>query len=79
VDQLAEEVRRHGLARTIDRPIPGVSALSAPVFDAWGRLALAMTVTGPSGTLATAWNAEPARALAAAAKRVSTRLGAPAA
>ncbi len=77
LDRLADEVRRHGLARTADRPIPGVSALSAPVFDAWGRLALAMTVTGPTGTLDIAWTGAAARALAAAAKRVSIRLGAP--
>jgi DNA-binding IclR family transcriptional regulator len=77
LDRLVEEARRHGLARTTDRPIPGISALSAPVLDAAGRLALAMTVTGPSGTLDTAWNGVAARALAAAAKRVSARLGAP--
>jgi DNA-binding IclR family transcriptional regulator len=77
VERLADEVRRHGLARTVDRPIPGVSALAAPVFDASGKLALAMTVTGPSGTLDTAWRGEAARALVAAARRVSSRLGAP--
>lgn len=76
LDRLVNEVRRHGLSRTIDRPIPGISALSAPVFDAHGRLALAMTVTGPSGTLETAWNGAAARLLLAAAKRVSTGLGA---
>jgi DNA-binding IclR family transcriptional regulator len=76
LERVVDEVLRHGLSRTVDRPIPGISALSAPVFDAWGRLALAMTVTGPSGTLETAWNGAPARSLVAAAKRVSARLGA---
>lgn len=76
LDRLVDEVRGHGLARTVDRPIPGISALSAPVFDAHGRLVLAMTVTGATGTLETAWTGKAARALVAAAKRVSSRLGA---
>jgi DNA-binding IclR family transcriptional regulator len=50
-----EDVRKRGITRSIDIPSPGISSLSAPVFDAHGRMQLALTVIGPSGTMDTAW------------------------
>jgi DNA-binding IclR family transcriptional regulator len=53
------EVKEKGLAPAIERPIPGVNAFSAPVFDHTGSIALAIkmlpmspvsTVTHVSGT-----------------------------
>ena len=49
IDTALAEVRRRGLARAVDRPIPGVNAFSAPVFDHSGSIALAITAIGPSG------------------------------
>jgi hypothetical protein len=33
IDKAVAEVREKGLARAVERPIPGVNAFSAPVFD----------------------------------------------
>ena len=72
------DVRRHGLARAVGRPIPGINALSAPVFDFDGRPVLALTALGPSGTFDASWSGPLARAVSECAKDLSIRLGAPA-
>lgn len=41
-------VLRDGFATIADMPVPGISAIAAPVFDAAGALALAMTLIGPN-------------------------------
>lgn len=69
------DVRRHGLARAVRTPIPDVSAISVPVFDATGDLALVLTAMGPAGYLDTDWNGPIAQAMTAGAGRVSRRLG----
>jgi DNA-binding IclR family transcriptional regulator len=67
---------RDGLmAKAAGYPIPGVNALSVPVFDQSGHLALALTALGPSLTFSMQENGPIARALAAAAREVSSRLG----
>lgn len=71
----AEEVRANGLARTINHPIPGVSAFSAPVFDHRGQLVLAITLLGPSGTFDTAFDGPQAAALRTYAADVTRRIG----
>lgn len=48
------EVRKLGYASSIDKPIPGLSAISAPVYDADGQLAVVICLGGPSNKLATA-------------------------
>jgi DNA-binding IclR family transcriptional regulator len=55
---------------------PGVSGIAAPVFDALGRIALALTAIGPSPTLSTAPNAAAAVELQRVAAELSARLGA---
>jgi DNA-binding IclR family transcriptional regulator len=75
LDARVAEVRRHALARTVNRPIPGIAAISAPVFDHRGQLVLALTVIGPTGLLDTSWGGAAARTLAACAQRISSRLG----
>lgn len=50
-----EDVRQRGMARSADLPSPGISSLSAPVFDAQGHLQLALTVIGPSAAMDIAW------------------------
>jgi DNA-binding IclR family transcriptional regulator len=73
-DMLAE-VRRHGLARAVGDPLPGVNAFAAPVFDHAGHVALAITAMGPSGTFDARWSSPIAEALRACAADVSKRLG----
>ena len=70
------EVRAHGISRSEGEIVPGVNAMSAPVFDHTGAIALAITAIGPAGIFGTAWDGAIARALKACADEVSQRLGA---
>jgi DNA-binding IclR family transcriptional regulator len=69
------EVRAHGLSRSEGEILPGVNAMSAPVFDHTGAIALALTAIGPAAIFDTAWDSELATTMKAAADRVSQRLG----
>ena len=69
------EVRRHGLGRSIDDPIVGISALSAPVFDHARNIVLAITLIGPSGSVDASYEGELAAAMSKCAAMVSARLG----
>ena len=73
--QLAQ-VRQHGLSRSESEVIPGVNAMSAPVFDHTGAIVLALTGIGPAGIFDTDWNGPLAQALKRCAQQVSQRLGA---
>jgi len=75
IDHALRDVRRHGLARAVDRPIPGINAFSAPIFDFNGRVVLALTSLGPSGTFDASWGGELATAIKHCAEDVSRRLG----
>ncbi|MEY8839947.1 IclR family transcriptional regulator, partial [Cribrihabitans sp. XS_ASV171] len=55
------EARRNGYALTRDMPIPGVSAVAAPVFDHTGKMQLAVTVIGPTGYIDLAPDGAPVR------------------
>ncbi len=46
---MIERVRALGYATTADAPVPGVSAICAPVFDHGGQIAFVVTAIGPSG------------------------------
>jgi DNA-binding IclR family transcriptional regulator len=70
------EVRAHGLSRSEGEIVPGVNAMSAPVFDHTGAIVLAITAIGPAGIFGTTWDGEIARALKSGADAVSQRLGA---
>ena len=72
-----EEVRAHGISRSEDEVLPGVSAMSAPVFDHGGAIVLALTAIGPSGVFDSRWDSALAQALKRCARIVSDRLGAP--
>jgi len=72
------EVRQHGMARAVGYPLPGINALSAPVFDSSGQLALVMTTLGPAAAFDPAWDGPLAQALAACAAATSRSLGYPA-
>ena len=69
------EVRRRGLARSIDDPVAGVSALSAPVFDHSRSIVLAITLIGPSGSVDASYDGELATTLGKCAALASARLG----
>ncbi|MCA3776389.1 MAG: helix-turn-helix domain-containing protein [Burkholderia sp.] len=71
-----EAIRARGIERSIDRPSPGVSAMCVPVFDAHGRLQLALTVIGSSGSIEVGWDGPIATALREAARQTTASLGA---
>ena len=68
-------VREAGLATSRDGVVAGVSAAAAPVFEASGRLVLALTAIGPSASFDTALKGPLATALRQAADLLSRRLG----
>ena len=74
-DQLVSETRRHGLSRSLGRPIPGIDAFCAPVFDSSGNIAVGLLAMGPSATFDSAWDGKVASALTRCAEEVSRRLG----
>lgn len=70
-----KEIKATRLAQALGEPIPGVNALSAPIFDQSGDLALAITALGPAQTFDAQRGGALARALSAAARDISSRLG----
>lgn len=68
-------IREKRMAQSISKPIPGVSALSAPVFDQSGQLCLAITALGPDQTFDASWDGVIAQKLSIAARDISSRLG----
>ncbi|WP_343050526.1 IclR family transcriptional regulator [Burkholderia guangdongensis] len=70
-----DEIRRRGIERSIDLPSPGVSSLSVPVFDADGRLQLALTAIGSTGSIDVGWDGPVATALKDAARQATESLG----
>jgi DNA-binding IclR family transcriptional regulator len=75
VVEMLAEVRKHGLARALGDPLPGVNAFSAPVFDHSGHVALVITAMGPEGTFDARWDSPIAHALRDGAGAISKRLG----
>ncbi|OUM03868.1 IclR family transcriptional regulator [Variovorax sp. JS1663] len=69
-------VREHGMSRSDGEIVPGVSAMSAPVFDHTGAIALAITAIGTTAVFDASWDGPVARALKRCASEVSQRLGA---
>ena len=73
--QSREDLRLHGVVRAEGRPIPSVSAFSAPALDHAGTPALVITALGHQDDFSTAWDSEPAAQVRAAAAEISMRLG----
>ncbi len=69
-----ERIRARGLECSVDAPSPGISSLSAPVFDEHGHLALALTVIGSTGAINAAAEGPTARALVATAREIGAQL-----
>ncbi|QQK04471.1 helix-turn-helix domain-containing protein [Burkholderia anthina] len=71
-----DAIRARGIERGVDRPSPGVSAMCVPVLDADGRLQLALTVIGPTGSIDVGWDGPIAAALRDAARQATASLDA---
>ena len=74
-DREIERVRADGIACIDGVAVPGVSAVSVPVFDARGALVLSLTAIGPSATFDAAIDGAVAARLKPAAAQLSQRLG----
>lgn len=75
VKQMIDEVRERRMSQGINHPTPGIASFSAPVFDYSGNIALAVTISGPTGTVDIDWNGPVANALRACTDSISKRLG----
>ena len=71
-----KQIRHDKIVSAAGKPIPGVNALSAPVFDQSGQLALVITALGPAVSFPADKEGSIAKALLACAIEISTRLGA---
>ena len=69
------ELASHGCTRAVGRPIPGVNAFSAPVFDHDGEPAVVITLLGHQDHMPSAWSSGMAAALKRAAGNLSMQLG----
>lgn len=70
-----EKTRRNGIAATADLPLPGISALAAPIFNHSGHLQLAITLIGPTPKVDVSLDGPHAEALLAFTRRISAQLG----
>ena len=73
--EVCSEVRSHGLARAMGRPIPGINAFSAPAFDHEGHAALVITALGHEDNFSAEWDSAEAAGVRQAAADISMRLG----
>ena len=71
-------IRTLGLSQVREELIAGISAMAVPVFDGFGRLALAIAAMGPSALLDLDPDGSQAQTLKALGQQLSLRLGAPA-
>ncbi|WP_025599373.1 IclR family transcriptional regulator [Burkholderia sp. WSM2230] len=69
-----EKIRARGMECSVDAPSPGISSLSAPVFDQHGRFALALTVIGSTGAINVAADGSIAHALLGTAREIGAEL-----
>ncbi|VTU31137.1 Glycerol operon regulatory protein [Variovorax sp. SRS16] len=69
------EVRKHGVSRSVNNPTPGVCSFAAPVFDYSGNIVLGVTLMGRSRSFDIAWDGTQAQAAKACGAEVSRRLG----
>jgi DNA-binding IclR family transcriptional regulator len=69
------DVRRRGFETTRDLPIPGVSAVAAPVFDHTGKMQLALTAIGPTSMIDLSEEGPAVAGLLQFTRRLSSELG----
>lgn len=69
------EIERLGYAIAVGSPIPGINAVSAPVFDHTGQMQLAVTLIGPAGLVDVGQDSPQARRLLAFTAQLSAQLG----
>ncbi|SAK87376.1 IclR family transcriptional regulator [Caballeronia hypogeia] len=68
-------IRESCIDEAFDAPVPGIGTFAAPVFDHTNSIRLVIAVIGPSGSVGRDPQGPAARALIAAAQRLSWRFG----
>lgn len=71
------QVRARGVSLAIDSTLAGISAMAAPVFDVNGRVAMSLTLIGPSVVFDATPDGPLATTLRSFAQMLSRRLGSP--
>ncbi|GGA13490.1 IclR family transcriptional regulator [Neptunicoccus cionae] len=74
-EKAVAETKAAGYAITQDMPIPGVSAIAAPVFDHTGALQLCVTAIGPTGMVDLEPKGETTTKLLAFTRKLSRDFG----
>lgn len=74
-ESLLDQVRHQGAAQALGNPLPGVDAISVPVFDHSGNIVLALTSIGPSTVFDVSLDGPIAQAIKACAANISSALG----
>lgn len=76
LDAELRRVREQRFCALVDTTVRGITALSVPVFDGFGKMVLALTAIGPGASLDAGQASKPARELARCAGLISAQLGA---
>lgn len=76
LQSMLNEVRTHGVSRSVNNPTPGVCSFAAPVFDYSGNIVLGITLMGRSRSFDTDWDGAQATAVKEAGIAISKRIGA---
>lgn len=74
-DAICAEVRKRGAARTRGGVLPGINAISTPVFDANGHLSMALIVLGAQSVFDAEWGGAVDRRVRDIARQISSELG----
>ena len=74
-DAICAEVRAQGAARTRGGVLPGINAISLPVFDANGHLSMALIVLGAQSVFDAEWGGSVDRRVRDIARQISSELG----
>jgi DNA-binding IclR family transcriptional regulator len=72
---IKSQIRHDGFSTIDPPPVPGVSAVSAPVFDHLGQIQMAVTVIGPTHTMDVSPDGPIVKKLLAFANLLSAQLG----
>ncbi|WP_109481437.1 IclR family transcriptional regulator [Paraburkholderia sp. C35] len=73
-DRLAQ-IREQGVDTALNKPIPGIHTLAAPVFDHTGSIVLVIALMGTAGSFDSDTHGGAAKTLLAATQRLSRRCG----
>ncbi|MEM5365929.1 IclR family transcriptional regulator C-terminal domain-containing protein [Paraburkholderia azotifigens] len=68
-------IREHGVDTAINKPVPGINTLAAPVFDHTGSIVLVIAVMGTAGSFDSDAAGKSAQVLVSACRRLSRRFG----